>query len=118
MMTTRQRFAVALAVTGVLATGGSAAAGCAISAGLAVRPDPVPAGLLAFSGGPTGAEACSRQNLDGQGTTAGTSPQVCIGSGLSFIGPSIGQVATVIGPTTIGPAQVNSVVSAGNGAGV
>jgi hypothetical protein len=38
-----------------------------------------------------------------------------MGSGLSFVGPSIGQIATVIGPTIIGPAVVgNSIVSAGN----
>jgi hypothetical protein len=39
---------------------------------------------------------------------------VCQGAGLSFIGPAIGQVATVIGPTIIGPvANVNVAVSAG-----
>jgi hypothetical protein len=37
----------------------------------------------------------------------GTAPiQVCQGIGLSFIGPTIGQIGTVIGPTTIGPAVI------------
>jgi hypothetical protein len=52
-----------------------------------------------------------------QAGTAGTINQACLGSGLSFIGPSIGQVAAVIGPTIIGPVFLgNSVVAAGNAA--
>ena len=40
-----------------------------------------------------------------------------MGTGLSFVGPAVGQIATVIGPTIIGPAVIgNVVVSAGNGA--
>ena len=39
----------------------------------------------------------------------GTAPiQVCQGSGLSFVGPTIGQIGTIIGPITIGPAVVGS----------
>jgi hypothetical protein len=43
---------------------------------------------------------------------------VCTGApGLTFIGPAIGQVASVIGPTIIGPSVIgNLVVAAGNGA--
>jgi hypothetical protein len=53
---------------------------------------------------------------DGQGGTAGTANVVCLGAGLVFIGPSTGQIATVIGPTIISPGFVgNVVVSAGNG---
>ena len=53
----------------------------------------------------------------GQGTTAGTVASVCQGAGLAFIGPAIGQVTSVIGPTIIGPAVVgNVVVSGGSGA--
>jgi hypothetical protein len=38
-----------------------------------------------------------------------------MGAGLSFVGPAIGQIATVTGPTIIGPAVIGtSVVSAGN----
>jgi hypothetical protein len=37
-----------------------------------------------------------------------------MGTGLSFVGPAVGQIATVIGPTIIGPAVIgNVVVSAG-----
>jgi hypothetical protein len=60
-------------------------------------------------GTPTGGE--------GQGGTGGTAAQACLGAGLSFIGPAIGQIATVIGPTIIGPAVVGtSIVSAGDAA--
>jgi hypothetical protein len=53
----------------------------------------------------------------GQGAAGGTAAQVCMGTGLSFVGPAVGQIATVIGPTIIGPAVIgNVVVSAGNGA--
>lgn len=53
---------------------------------------------------------------NGQGAVAGTVSSVCQGAGLSFIGPAIGQVSSVIGPTIIGPAAIgNVVVSAGNG---
>jgi hypothetical protein len=54
----------------------------------------------------------------GQGGTGGTTSQHCLGAGLSFTGPSIGQIATVIGPTIISPAVVGAsiVVSGGNGA--
>jgi hypothetical protein len=71
------------------------------------------AGLAGVAG------ACSTVSPhSGQGATAGTASQVCMGSGLSFVGPAIGQVATVIGPTIIGPAVIGSVVvAAGNGAG-
>jgi hypothetical protein len=58
----------------------------------------------------------SASDTPGQGATAGTASQVCMGSGLSFVGPAIGQIATVIGPTIISPGFVgNVVVSAGNG---
>jgi hypothetical protein len=120
VMPTLKRLAVTLGVAGVLAIGGSVAgAHATMAASLPMRTDVVSPALLPFDY-PTGAaaEACARHTATGQGTTGTTEPQVCIGSGLSFIGPAVGQVATVIGPTTIGPAQVNSNVSAGNIAGV
>jgi hypothetical protein len=41
-----------------------------------------------------------------------------VGGGLSFIGPAVGQVASVIGPTIIGPVYIGtSIVSAGAAAG-
>jgi hypothetical protein len=115
MMPTGKRLAVVLGVAGVLAIGGSAiGAGAAAAASLPVRPD-----LLAFDGLSGGPEACSSRSAEQQGATAGTETKVCQGGGLVFVGPAVGQVATVIGPTVIGPAQVSAVVSAGNvGAGV
>jgi hypothetical protein len=116
-MHTRKRLAIRLGVTGVLAIGGSMASACAtITANLPARPDLAPPGLLALND-PSGAEACTRHTNEGQGGTPGTEPQVCQGSGLSFIGPAVVST-TQIGPTTIGPAQVNSIVAGGNAAGV
>jgi hypothetical protein len=78
-------------------------------------------GGLPFGGNTTGNNigvpgACSTASpFDGQGRVGGINNQVCMGAGLSFVGPAIGQVASVIGPTIIGPAVVGiSVVSAGN----
>jgi hypothetical protein len=54
----------------------------------------------------------------GQNNTGGTTSLHCLGSGNSFTGPAIGQIATVTGPTIISPAVVGAaiVVSGGNGA--
>lgn len=113
-MITPQRFAVVLGAAGVLALGGSVSAG-AITTGLRVQADLVPTDLLGLDGAPSGVETCSNRNSEGQGATAGTENKICMGSGLVFIGPSVGQVAALIGPTVIGPAQIgNAVVSAGN----
>jgi hypothetical protein len=61
----------------------------------------------------------SAEGGDGrQGSTGSVLNVLCQGGGLTFIGPSIGQIATVIGPTIIGPAVIGSViVSAGNAVG-
>jgi hypothetical protein len=61
---------------------------------------------------------CSRPSAEGQGGTGTADHQVCQGSGLSFIGPATGQVATVIGPTITGPATNLNVVVSGGAAGV
>jgi hypothetical protein len=105
MMPTPKRLAVVLAVTGVLAIGGSVAGASAASA----------AGLALFDGVPGGAEACTNKSVEGQGATAGTENRVCQGSGLTFIGPSLGQAATMVGPTIVGtPLIGTSVVAAGD----
>ncbi|MDX6686187.1 MAG: hypothetical protein QOF86_2315 [Baekduia sp.] len=59
--------------------------------------------------------ACNTQiGAEGQGPPGSIEDKVCMGAGLSFIGPSIGQIASVVGPTTIGPAFIGtSVASAG-----
>jgi hypothetical protein len=50
-----------------------------------------------------------------QGATGGTTNSICQGSGVVFVAPSVGQVATVMGPTIIGPSNVGTVVvSAGD----
>jgi hypothetical protein len=55
--------------------------------------------------------------MEGQGATGGTTNHICQGSGLVFVGPALGQVAAVIGPTVIGPAVIGTtVVSAGDAA--
>jgi hypothetical protein len=67
-----------------------------------------------------GMGACGGTSTAGQGqnNTGGTTSLHCLGSGLSFTGPAIGQIATVIGPTITSPAVVGAaiVVSGGNGA--
>jgi hypothetical protein len=113
MPTTPTRLAAAIAAIGALAVvapGPSAAA----------TGFPVPSAFTGFVPGAAGngiAGAfgpCSRPTAQGQGGTGTAGQQVCQLDGLSFIGPAIGQVATVIGPTIIGPvANVNVAVSAG-----
>jgi hypothetical protein len=60
--------------------------------------------------------ACNTQiGVEGQGPPGSIEDKVCMGAGLSFIGPSIGQIATVIGPTTIGPAFIGTSVATAGG---
>ena len=48
-------------------------------------------------------------------STGGTENQICQGGGLVFVAPAVGQVATVVGPTIIGPSQNGTIfVSPGN----
>lgn len=73
----------------------------------------------AGSGGLCGDSSAS-QGGGGNGNAGGTANQVCLGpGGLSFVGPSIGQVSSIVGPTIIGPASNISVIqsagSVGNG---
>jgi hypothetical protein len=120
MLIRRATFA-AFAVTAALSVGAPAAGASALPtwafptlshgtrvAGLGI---PYPGASAAV---PTG--ACNSATVDGQGRTGGTQTHVCTGAGLTFIGPSVGQMASVIGPTIISPV-VNigaSVQSAGN----
>jgi hypothetical protein len=67
---------------------------------------PVPAG------GDGVASPCARPSgAEGQGSTGEVHNQVCQAGGLSFVGPAIGQIATVIGPTIIGPANIGASIS-------
>jgi len=73
-----------------------------------------PANSQAFGHGMCGDTAGG----DGQGQTGGTQNLICQGAGLIFVGPAVGQVAAVIGPTVIGPVSAGAVnVSAGDIAG-
>jgi hypothetical protein len=123
MTSIRRTTAAALAASAALSVGVPAA-----SARSAATPaGPLTSQLLpGFGGWPGGANgsasisgACGTSTgPHGQGATGGTAAQICSGAGggLSFVGPAIGQVATVIGPTIIGPGVIgNVVVSAGNG---
>jgi hypothetical protein len=131
MIPTRRRLAALVASVGVLAIAASApVAGAALPAGFPMPGFPLPGatplgGLNTAAYAPVGlaavgaeafpAGACAHKSVEGQGATAGTTDQVCNAGGLVYVGPAIGQVATVIGPTIIGPAVVgNLVVSAGN----
>jgi hypothetical protein len=73
-------------------------------------------GLGIHSGGVVGTPgACGTSAGSDVGSWSGTTDIVCVGAGLSFIGPAVGQVASVIGPTIIGPVVIGkSVVSGGN----
>jgi hypothetical protein len=101
----------AMAVLGAIALTGAAAptahAQVLPTAGLG-------AGLPAASG--VGASPCATTVTGLIGGSPGTPLiSVCQAPGaLSFIGPTIGQIATTIGPITIGPAVIGQqVVSAG-----
>jgi hypothetical protein len=65
--------------------------------------------------GGAGAGACGQLGSGPDSGLAGVNTQTCLGSGLVFNGPSIGRIATVIGPTIITPGGVGAVaVSAGS----
>ena len=58
---------------------------------------------------------CGASVAGGGGTAGYAASQNCLGSGLVFVGPEIGQIASVIGPTIISPGFTGVVnVSAGN----
>jgi hypothetical protein len=120
----RTLLAAALAAAALLA--GAPAAGAStvplarfsLPIGLPRYPALTPLLGVPFSGGPVSAPCSAAHGGDGVGSTGGTTSVVCQGGGLIFIGPSIGQIANVIGPTIIGPAVIgNVIVSAGNGVG-
>ena len=62
-----------------------------------------------------GASPCGTGVAAGMGSP--TSPAVCAG-GLSFVGPTTGQIASVIGPTIISPAVVGNTIVIASGANV
>jgi hypothetical protein len=62
-----------------------------------------------------GASPCGTAVAGGQGSPV--APAVCA-SGLSFVGPTIGQIASVIGPTIISPAVVGTSVIVASGSNI
>jgi hypothetical protein len=115
------------AVLGAAAPGASAAAPATPTVGLPTGALPSPGYAWSFppldgnagavgagSGGICGSTSASQGGI-GDGTAGGTTAQVCLGPGaLSFVGPSIGQVSSIVGPTIIGPAaNINVIQSAG-----
>jgi hypothetical protein len=70
------------------------------------------AGPVSGDGGLCGATSASQ----GNGSVGGTASQICLGAGgLSYVGPSIGQISSIVGPTVIGPSVgVTVIQSAGN----
>jgi hypothetical protein len=120
MLPLRRSLVAAIAATAALAVGAPAAGASTAPAYHFSMPAAFAqyqarqAALSIPTGIPAGACTTITGN-EGQGRTGGNDNQVCLGAGLSFIGPSTGQIATVIGPTIISPAFVgNVIVSAGN----
>jgi hypothetical protein len=102
--------ALALAVAAPV-SGASAAIGPGFADPFALSG--VPLGGSALGGMQVGSAGCVGPNRPSVGGNAGsTSVQDC-GALLSFAGPQIGQIATVIGPTIIGSPFAQVVVSAG-----
>lgn len=112
MKRTRTIVAAALASTALAGAGASAANAATV---------PIPSSGMdtnTSGAGPVRSGDCgSSSGAEDQGGTGGTNTYMCLGAGLTFVGPQIGQIASVIGPTIISPGFTgNVVVSAGNGA--
>jgi hypothetical protein len=121
---TRIHTAAATAVLAVSAPAGGASTFAAPGFSYPITPEPssvIPlssgvaplAGTITSAAGPCG----SATGQVAQGSFGITSAQLCNPGGLTFIGPAIGQIASVIGPTIISPSAADNmiVVSAGNG---
>jgi len=111
MMSIRNHGVAVWGVAATLASGLVASAGPAFpgNAGPVDRRPPV---LLAVAGGP---DTCGdNDHVEQQGGSSGTIAKVCQGGGPVWIGAAVGQAVWMGGPVVTGPAQVNSVVSAGN----
>jgi hypothetical protein len=67
---------------------------------------------------PTGGDCSNPAGVEGQGRTGGNDIYACIGAGLSFVGPSVGMISTVMGPTIISPGFAGSVIVSGGNVNV
>lgn len=110
MKRTRMMVAATLASTAL-------AGGAASAASAATVPSPGMDTNTSGAGPVRSGDCGSSSGAEDQGGTGGTNTYMCLGAGLTFVGPQIGQIASVIGPTIISPGFTgNVVVSAGNGA--
>jgi hypothetical protein len=113
MMPLRRPLIAALAATAALAVGAPAASASTVRVPTTFAR--LQARQIAALSTPSNAVAgpCGIATTDeGQSRTGGTSTQACVGAGPTFIGPEVGQNATVIGPT---PAVAGvSIVAGGN----
>ena len=113
MKRTRTLLVSALASAALLGAGASAA-NAQVWPGWGM---PYPESNGAGAGPVRSGECGSSSGPENQGGTAGTTTYLCLGTGLQYVGPQIGQVASVVGPTIIGPGFVSNVnVTAGNAA--
>jgi hypothetical protein len=111
MMRARTPFVATLASIAVLA-GAAPVASASIFPG--ATPVPVAVGNASITPGACG----ESRGPEFQAATGETANAACLGAGLSFIGPSIGQIASVVGPTIVGSPVIGTlIVSAGNAAG-
>jgi hypothetical protein len=113
-MLLRTPVVAALAATAALAVGAPAAGAITTP----IDPFSIPTAFAGIGGLPAPANVlagpCGASTIEGQGRTGGSDAQVCLGAGLSFIGPT-SSISTVVGPTIITPAFVGtSIVSGGN----
>jgi hypothetical protein len=114
MTSIRRALVAALAVVAVLALGAPAASAQAVPPIGGISP---PQWYGPWGTAPAG--PCAVPSVQGQGSTGRISTQVCQGvGGPTFVGPQIGQVASVIGPVIIGPTAIETInVSGGNSSG-
>jgi hypothetical protein len=109
MRSTRRRLLAAVAATGAVALAVPVS-----GASAQIPPVPLaPGGGAAIGGNQIGTAGCVGTNRPSFGGNNGsTSAQSC-GALLSFNGPQIGQISSVVGPTIIGSPFTNVTVSAG-----
>jgi hypothetical protein len=113
MLMRRTPLAAALAVAALAVS--APAAGAVTWPSFPAAPSIVP-GVAPLPGNAVG--PCGTVSQEGQGRASGNEASVCQGAGLAFIGPSIGQIATVIGPTIISPGFVGTVITTAGGVAV
>jgi hypothetical protein len=125
MMRLRKPLIVALAATAALAFAVPAAHASTVPAYHFSMPNSFagfkgnPVALSTPIGGvPTGGDCSNPAGVEGQGRTGGNDIYACIGAGLSFVGPSIGLISTVMGPTIISPGFAGSVIVSGGNVNV